>query len=215
MKTIRLSGQDICLLPERAAFWPSESALLLADVHIGKDQVFRHAGVAVPAGVAAAELARIDALLARTGAERLVILGDWIHAPPRPGDDWPEQVLAWRQSHQALTIDLVLGNHDRKLAGWLNRWDMQPHQPGLALAGLQLVHEWQDALGQPAISGHLHPGAILQDRRQRLRLPAFLLGHEQLVLPAFGRFTGLMTETDFPARQRIAIADQALYELPA
>ncbi|MGY6554052.1 MAG: ligase-associated DNA damage response endonuclease PdeM [Wenzhouxiangella sp.] len=211
---IQLGTATVSLLPDRAAYWPAQKALLLADVHLGKDQVFRRSGMAVPAGVMAADLQRIDALLELTGAERLIVLGDWVHAPPRADDAWPTQITQWRQEHAQLSIDLVLGNHDRALAPWLAAWDMRPHQPWLDLDGLKLVHDWTDAPGQPGISGHLHPGAVIKNRRQRLRLPAFLLGDDHLVMPAFGRFTGLMTETDFPARRRIAIAGEQLIELP-
>ena len=211
---IRLAGQALQLLPERAAFWPAQAAVLLADVHLGKDQLFRRAGMAVPAGVLAADLARIDALLARTGAERLIVLGDWVHAPPRDDEIWPKQIAAWRDRHDQLAIDLVLGNHDRTLDAWLTAWGMRGHHPYLDLDGLRLVHEWADAAGKPGISGHLHPGTVLKTRRQRLRLPAFLLGAEQLVLPAFGRFTGLMDQTPFPAEQCWVIAGERVLPAP-
>lgn len=215
MNTIQLAGHSLQLLPERAAFWPDQRALLLADVHLGKDQVFRRSGMAVPSGVVEADLARIDALIERTGAQRLIVLGDWVHAPPVPGDEWTDEITRWRQAHGNLPIDLILGNHDRALAPWLVAWQISGHEPWLELDGLRLVHDWKDANGKPGVSGHLHPGAIIQNRRQRLRLPAFLLGEEHLVLPAFGRFTGLMTEFDFPAISRIAIAGERLIELPA
>ncbi len=215
MTTIRLAGHPIELLPERAAYWPAQNALLLADAHLGKDQVFRTSGMAVPAGVLASDLQRIDALLDQTGSERLIVLGDWVHAPPRADDAWPEQITRWRLGHQQLQIDLVLGNHDRALAPWLAAWKIDGHRPWLDLAGLRLVHDWSDAQNQAGVSGHLHPGAVIKDRRQRLRLPAFLLSENHLVLPAFGRFTGLMTEPDFPVERCFAIGGGRLIELPA
>ncbi len=215
MTTIQLADQQLELLPDRAAWWPRQRALLLADVHLGKDQVFRRSGLAVPAGVLAADLQRIDALLRSTAAERLIVLGDWVHAPPGADDAWPEQITDWRLSHKALSIDLVLGNHDRALAPWLARWHMGVHRTWLDLDGLRLVHDWTDAPGQAGVSGHLHPGALIKDRRQRLRFPAFLLSETHLVLPAFGRFTGLMTEPDFPTQRCIAIAGEQLIDVTA
>ena len=214
MTASQLADQQLRLLPDRAAYWPAHKALLLADVHLGKDQVFRHAGMAVPAGVLAADLKRIDKLLDETRAERLIVLGDWVHAPPRVDDAWPEQITVWRQAHHSLILDLVLGNHDRALEFWLQRWNMGVHRPWLDLDGLRLVHDWTDAPGQAGVSGHLHPGAVIKDRRQRLRLPAFLLSENHLVLPAFGRFTGLMTETDFPTQRCIAVAGEQLMDVP-
>ncbi|MFW6339895.1 MAG: hypothetical protein ACOC0Q_03400, partial [Wenzhouxiangella sp.] len=125
--TIELAGQLLELCPERAVFWPAQRTLLIADVHLGKDQVFRSHGVAVPAGMVAADLERLTDLVDRTGAERLIVLGDWVHAPPGPGEPWPEQIHAWRDRHRALSVELVQGNHDRALATWLTDWSITDH----------------------------------------------------------------------------------------
>ena len=71
---------DVHLLPGRAAFLPATSTLLVADVHIGKAASFRRLGVPVPAGTTAANLVRLDGLLARWPVRRLVVLGDLLHA---------------------------------------------------------------------------------------------------------------------------------------
>ncbi len=211
---IRLGKHQLELLPERAAWWPARRALLLADVHLGKDQVFRRQGLAVPAGVVAQDLARIDALIQRLRARRLLILGDWVHAPPAPDDDWPQQIAAWRRTHPDLAIDLVLGNHDRDLSAWLPAWGIQARQEPWPLDGLCLVHAWQPNLDGPSVSGHLHPGIVLKSGRDRLRLPAFLAHDQHLVLPAFGRFTGLDDQTSFPVGRRYVIAGQRVMAAP-
>ncbi|MGY6588657.1 MAG: ligase-associated DNA damage response endonuclease PdeM [Wenzhouxiangella sp.] len=211
---IQLAGQAMHLLPDRAVFWPAQNALLLADVHLGKDTVFRRQGLAVPAGVLEKDLARLDALLSQTRADRLMVLGDWVHAPPLGDEHWPEQIEAWRARHGKLAIDLVLGNHDRQLSCWLERWQITPHAGALELEGLRLVHEPDDARGKPGLSGHLHPGIRLRQRRDSLRLPAFLLGGEHLVLPAFGRFTGLMDSVEFPTRRAFVTSGQQVHEIP-
>ena len=69
------------LLPQRAAFDPDRSLLLIADAHIGKAVSFRRLGVPVPHGTTGEALARLDELLAATGARHLVFLGDFLHSP--------------------------------------------------------------------------------------------------------------------------------------
>lgn len=209
-----LGEQELVLLPERAAWWPARRALLMADVHLGKDQVFRRQGLAVPAGVVDQDLARIDDLIQRLDARHLLVLGDWVHAPPTPGDDWPQQIAAWRQTHPGLAIDLVLGNHDRDLSAWLLFWNIRARQEPWLLDGLSLVHAWQPGLVGPGVSGHLHPGVVLKKGHDRLRLPAFLEHAGHLVLPAFGRFTGLDDQTRFPASRRFVIAGQRVMVVP-
>ncbi|MFW5816627.1 MAG: ligase-associated DNA damage response endonuclease PdeM [Wenzhouxiangella sp.] len=210
---IELAGHRLELRCERALFWPERKTLLAADVHLGKDQVLRQQGLAVPAGVVGADLRRLDRLLAKTRAERLIILGDLVHAPPRPGDPWPMEIGAWRVRHSALMVGLVQGNHDRALTRWLAEWKIVDHGLLLDLDGLSLVHEWQPGRACPGISGHLHPGAVIHAGHERVRLPAFLLGADHLVLPAFGRFTGLMDRPAFPTEQRWVIAGDRVLSL--
>lgn len=187
---LELAGQALVLRADRAVWWPARRTAFVADVHLGKDQVFRRAGVAIPADVLDAELVALDELLAATSAERLVVLGDWVHAAPADGDDWPHAVAAWRERHAALDLVLVAGNHDRGLAGWLERWRMHAWADGSTLDGLALSHE-VDLDDPPAgLSGHVHPVVRFGPRGDRVRLTAFARRHEHLILPAFGRFTG-------------------------
>ncbi|MEE4639798.1 MAG: ligase-associated DNA damage response endonuclease PdeM [Wenzhouxiangella sp.] len=211
---IDLGGHRLELRPERALFWPEQRTLLVADVHLGKDQVFRRQGLAVPAGVVGEELRRLDQLLDTTRAERLIVLGDWVHAPPRSGDRWPLEVLEWRRRHRGLSVELVQGNHDRLLGHWLREWHMVDHAERLVIGGLSLVHEWLADQHSAGVSGHLHPGVQIRSGHERVRLPAFLRGDDHLVLPAFGRFTGLMERTVFPATQRWVIAGDSVLSLP-
>jgi len=57
-------------------FAPSPSA----DLHLGKAATFRRAGIPVPEGTSARDLARLATLVRDTGADRLLILGDLFHA---------------------------------------------------------------------------------------------------------------------------------------
>ena len=75
-----IAGERVSLLPERAAYWERTRTLLVADPHFGKAAAFRAAGVPVPRGTTTGSLTRLDAALARTGAARIVFLGDFLHA---------------------------------------------------------------------------------------------------------------------------------------
>lgn len=188
---IELSGHDFELLPERAVWWPLRRTVIVADVHLGKDQVFRRAGVAIPAAVLDAELAALDAVVEATACERLLVLGDLVHAPPVEGEDWPRRIEGWRKRRSQLAVDLVLGNHDRGLGGWLRDWRIAARDDPYSLDGLTFRHELHDGTRPDAgMSGHLHPVGWLRSGRERMRFPAFARHGDHLVLPAFGRFTG-------------------------
>src|SRR6185436_15640126 len=48
--TCVVAGEELLLLPERAAYWPAKRALFVADYHLGKAASFRSAGIPLPAG---------------------------------------------------------------------------------------------------------------------------------------------------------------------
>ena len=187
---IQLAGQNVHLMPEGAVWWPEESTLLVADLHLGKDQVFRRHGLAVPASVLDGELERLDQLLTRRPAERLIVLGDLVHAPPEPGEDWPDVIARWRDQHAGVDVGVVLGNHDRALAHWLAEWRIEDLGASHVVSHLELIHETDLGTPRPGLSGHLHPVARLRAGPDQVRLPVFAHRHEHLILPAFGRFTG-------------------------
>ena len=74
-----------------------------------KPAAFRHAGLAVPEQVTNADLELLTELLRSTAAERLVVLGDLIHAATGQSDSTVEAFRLWREQHEQLAIDLVLG----------------------------------------------------------------------------------------------------------
>ena len=185
-----LAGRRLELLPQRAAWWPARRTLMIADVHLGKDQVFRRHGLAVPADVLADELARLDELLSARPARRLIVLGDLIHAPPAAGDTWPAAVADWRGKHSELEIGVIAGNHDRAIDELLRQWSMAALGGEVVVEGLTLRHAVDLAEPSPGLSGHVHPVARLRAGAESVRLPAFARRGEHLILPAFGRFTG-------------------------
>ena len=79
-----LCGEQVELLAARALHWPRERTVFVADVHLGKAAAFRAGGVPLPRGSTAADLARLARVLQQTGARRLVVLGDFLHARGGP-----------------------------------------------------------------------------------------------------------------------------------
>ena len=57
---LRWNGERLQLLPERALLLPDHAALVIADWHLGKSEIFRRAGIAVPDGGTEADLSRLD-----------------------------------------------------------------------------------------------------------------------------------------------------------
>src|SRR5665213_941984 len=112
MIEISLRGEQVELHAERAMYWKRKSTLLIADTHWGKAATLRSAGLPIPGGSTSADMARLSALVRRTGASRIVLLGDAIHARAGRAAKTLGAVAEWRALHRELDIVLVRGNHD-------------------------------------------------------------------------------------------------------
>ena len=148
-----LAGERLQLLAQRALFWPAQRLLAITDVHLGKDDVFRDAGIAMPAGGTHADLTRLSELLVRTGATRLRVLGDFIHGT-RGRARWRSAWQDFRACHD-VRIELVLGNHDRGLdtAGL----GVEVIGEGLMEGPFNFRHDHESRVAGLCISGHVHP----------------------------------------------------------
>jgi DNA ligase-associated metallophosphoesterase len=204
-----LAGQQVRLLPERALFWPSACALVVADLHWGKAAAFRAAGIPIPGGATRRDLDRLDAAIARTGARRLIVLGDLFHARAgRVASRTLASLRSWRAEREALEVQLVRGNHDRHSGDpptdlRINSIDA----PGF-LPPFVLRHEPTGSDADYTLAGHVHPGIVLAGRGLfRERLPCFVVGERMTVLPAFGSFTGLGMVTPQPGERVFVVAD--------
>lgn len=195
---------------DRALHWPARGRLVIADLHLGKGDAFRRAGIGLPAGGTEADLDRLGRLLDRTAARSLWITGDLLHGPLRAAA-WLDRWRAWRANRPDLDVAVVPGNHDRSLeAGTLavRRLDACVIDGPLAFC-----HDPADAPPDRfAIVGHLHPTA--RPGRTGRRWPAFLIGRDRLVLPAFSAFTGGPSVTASADARVVLCVEGGLVALP-
>ena len=89
------------------------ATLFVADTHFGKAGVFRRHGMGLPQGTTDADLARLGTAIAATEASRVVVLGDFVHAPPAADEPWLARFAAWRAGHAGVDFRVLRGNHDR------------------------------------------------------------------------------------------------------
>lgn len=194
---LRFGGVDLVLMPERAVFRPDSRTLYVADTHWGKTATFRAGGIAVPAGTTRADLARLTAALRRTGATRLVVLGDLLHA--RLGRDEAATnaaIRAWRDGVSDVRVELVQGNHDRAAGDPHPDWRIAVVTDPTADPPLVLKHFPDPHPDGPVLAGHEHPAVRLDGPGgEKLKLPCFRVsepaagqGGAVLTLPAFSDF---------------------------
>lgn len=186
-----MAGEELVLLAERAAYWPARKALFIADFHLGKAASFRRLGVPVPYGTTNENVERLGRAIDKTGAARVVFLGDFLHSAEGRAPRTFERFGAFREERRAVEMTIVRGNHDKKAGDPPDAWDVRCIEAGEALGPFILNHEPGATRGGYALAGHIHPAVRLSASGEKsLRLPCFWFGARYGVLPAFGAFTG-------------------------
>ncbi len=172
--------------------WRAQSALLVADVHLGKAASFRAAGLALPSGHSRDDLARLSELIACHAVEHLVVLGDLVHNRASYTDALNDAVIAFNRAHPLLKKTLIEGNHDNSAGQCPSRWEFSIHKKDLSINRLVFSHDplIEAREGEVVIGGHLHPTARLRSLRESVTLPCFWQQARRLILPSFGSLTG-------------------------
>jgi len=182
----QVAGETVELHGERAMYWPARRRLVIADLHLGKEHVFRQAGIPVPVGATIADLNRLTTLLRNTDANSLWIVGDVLHGPAS-GDDWIDVWRHWRKAHAQIDIVALTGNHDRALH--TNILDVEQGGDALVDGPFLFCHvPHTDVSGRYVIAGHIHPQMRLPGVPRNW--PVFWIRPDRMVLPAFSLFTG-------------------------
>jgi uncharacterized protein len=188
-----IGNDHFIMSAERTLFWENESALIVADLHIGKTGHFRKEGIGVPQQVYKDDLHRLLAQILFFKAEKLIIVGDLTHSVANKEMDLFRK---WRNDFPSLNVHLVKGNHDILAEKWYGEADINVSTQQFALNQFLFVHDIvskgiKTGKGQYIFSGHVHPGVSMRGRaRQALHFPCFYFTKKYCVLPAFSRFTG-------------------------
>jgi uncharacterized protein len=187
---LEIHGQKATLLPQHALYLDDLNILAIADVHIGKPEVFQQHGMWVPSELNKEDLGRISRLVKELQPESLYIIGDFIHDVKGLTPDLMEEILAWRNELDCSVVWLE-GNHDRRVQPHMLEWSMVSAQ-SMTIENFVFSHEPSkpDKPGQIVVSGHVHPTIVLETDQDRLRLPCFVWEESQMILPSFGSFTG-------------------------
>lgn len=209
---IEVAGERVTLMPQRAVWWPSRRTLLVADLHLGKSETFRAGGIPIPDGVMRADLARLDEALRATEAERLVVLGDLLHAPAGLTEAMIDGFASWRAS-RPIELAIVPGNHDRGLARVAERWRARVTAETELEEPFAFTHDPARASGRFTWCGHVHPLASICGGGDSLRVPCFHIGRRAGVLPSFSAFTRGVSVARGADDRLFAIADGMVVEV--
>ena len=185
-----VAGERLVMLPEKALFWRDAMTLFIADFHLGKAAAFRSAGIPMPPGTTTDNMDRLDSAIEKTGAERVVFLGDFLHAEAGRAEKTTAQFAEWRDKHYEVALVLVRGNHDDHAGDPPPDWRISCMDEGCKLGPFFAAHVPRRRAGGYVLAGHIHPAVRLRGTDDAMNLPCFWFGRDVGVLPAFGAFTG-------------------------
>ena len=184
--TIKINNQTFTLHQFGAIFWEEKKILLISDVHLGKVAHFRKHGMAIPNDAIFENFTKVNVVLELFKPETVIFLGDLFHS--KINKEW-ELFTNWTKEIQQEVI-LVEGNHD--IIDKENYEDLGIKiYSELVVDDFLLTHHPTERIGFFNFCGHIHPGIKLKGiGRQFLNLPCFFQKTIQMILPAFGEFTG-------------------------
>lgn len=185
-------GQTLYLLPQKAIYWAETSTLIVADIHIGKVNHFRKAGIAVPQAVSDTDYTKLEFILSSFSISRVLILGDLFHSYY---NDSTITFSAWVKKFPAIEFILIKGNHDVLHDDFYISASLKVYKETFTQYPFIFSHI---PLTQTStyynLSGHLHPAVKLEGKaKQSLVLPCYYFGEKNGILPAFSNFTGKAT----------------------
>ena len=191
MLELSRAGETLLIDADHALIWPAQRSAFIADLHLGKGEIFRRSGIPIPEGTTRDDLLRLNALVERFGLERLVLLGDFLHGPSTGVATHIDAFAAWRVQRPKLEFIVVAGNHDRHAAGKELAECVQWEREGYTIGPFACCHHPCEIESRYVLSGHIHPVISLHgSHRERLRIPVLWARRHYAVLPSFGSFTG-------------------------
>lgn len=211
MIEITLEKERLQLWPERVIYWPKRSILFVADIHLGKVDHFRKAGIAVPSKAGWQNFHVLQELLLSIEPDRMVILGDLFHS--RLNRDW-QRLGEFIDAFPEVDFELIMGNHDILSPASYQAHRLTVYPERLDIGPFALTHHPAEVSDMYNLCGHIHPCVRIRGRsRQSLRLPCFYFGERGGILPSFGSFTGMHPIESRDGDQIYAIADDEVIKI--
>jgi DNA ligase-associated metallophosphoesterase len=203
--TLSVNGAALVLDLAGALYWPDESALVVADLHLEKGSSFATRGMLLPPYDTATTLALLGRAVARYAPRLVIALGDSFHDGDGPARLMADDRGALTGLQRGRDWVWIAGNHDpdpaKNIGGVFARsLSLGPltfrHEP-TSLDGACSSRQTGDhfagtcaGAADGEIAGHLHPSARVSQRGLAVTRKCFAADAHRMVMPAFGAYTG-------------------------
>lgn len=187
-----LNGGSLICDPSGVVFAPTESLLVVSDLHLEKGAAFARKGMLLPPYDTAATLALLAQAFERYKPKRVVCLGDSFH--DRHGAAFMPAMF--RETLNSLIEGRdwiwIKGNHDPEPPAFVGGETMEEVEIG----PWRLRHEPSAGLRAGEIAGHLHPMAKVSGNGRSVRGACFATDGSRMIMPSFGVTTGGLNVLD-------------------
>ena len=183
--TTTFSDHIVVINGDGTLYWPDEALLIVSDLHLEKGAALS-SGAPLPAFDTIDTLQRLQRRIEATQPKKTLLLGDSFHTSERAFLLPPDSLALLQEMGRMTDFIWVTGNHDRHLPDRL---------PGIAtdeihIKDIRFCHEADNMADQHTISGHYHPKARVKLRATTLSARCFVQDGYNLIMPAFGSYTG-------------------------
>lgn len=183
-----INDEEFTLHPLKFIYWKRMQMLICADIHVGKGGHFRKHGIAIPRMANKNNFWNLVGAFELYKPEKLLVIGDMMHSSENL--EW-EDFGDFLDNYPAMKRILVRGNHELFADEVYEKLGFDVVEE-LSESGFLFLHDNENYYGKEfLICGHIHPAVSLYGSgRQTIKVPCFWQTENQLVLPAFGEFTG-------------------------
>jgi DNA ligase-associated metallophosphoesterase len=208
-EAIVLNGQTFTMHCSGALFWEEKSTLIVSDIHFGKISHFRKHGAAVPQKAIQKNFTLLEAIVNQFEPKSICFLGDLFHSSMNSEwnlfEDWVAKTAA--------KLFLVAGNHDIISPLKYEALGIEVINE-IITQGFLFTHHPEEREGHFNFAGHIHPSIKLKGTgRQFLKLACFFKSKNQMILPAFGEFTGTFTLVPSKENEVYAITKDEIFKI--
>ena len=181
-----LCETELVLDASGALWWPGEKTVVVADLHFEKGSAYARSGQFLPPYDTRATIRRLETLLARYHAERVIALGDSFHDSGAGARLDEEECAALSDLTRRYEFTWVEGNHDPDPPAWLGGHIRRE----MMIGTLMFRHIPGEAGIMGEVAGHLHPAVRVSRGGVSVWRRCFVSDGRRLLLPAFGAYTG-------------------------
>ncbi len=186
-------GQEFVVAGDAALYWPAQSAMLVADLHLEKGSSYaaRYSQM-LPPYDSLDTLRSLSILIAQYAPKSIYCLGDNFH------DNGGEARLSsgaadlLRQLTSQVDWCWIVGNHDPELAALFGGRVAGE----VTLSDITLRHAADLSWVGAEITGHYHPKYRVKMLGRTISRRCFVANQRKLIMPAFGAFTGGLDAAD-------------------